>query len=104
MDRGHGANVELAIVGSIGNGAEDRSALGAVCESVRGVLNVAARVDLARTGEDGCADKELAERRVGTFARLLRGGDQFVLLVFGDHSCPLLLLLQYGGCNYFRLR
>jgi hypothetical protein len=65
-ENGDGKNAALTGRG----GGENRGALGAIAQTVGGVLDVAAGVDFARGGEDGGAHGKLGIRRI----RFFRGG------------------------------
>src|SRR5487761_45328 len=74
-DNGDGAEFTLAFRDCLENG----NALGANCEAVAGVFDVAAAENAAGFRAHSRAHAKLGKRRVGMFARLARRSNQFFL-------------------------
>ncbi len=89
-----------------GNGREDGGTLGAVCEAVGGIFDIAAGEDFARGGEERRSDLKFGVRGVGTLADFTRGLDEFLTLIrshgFLSHKwcCNIrLMVTQAYGCG-----
>ena len=73
-DDGNGVEAALAFA----DGFENGDAFGANGEAVGGIFDVATAEDSAGSGVKGGANAKIRKRRVGIFARLQRGFDQWI--------------------------
>ncbi len=95
-DRKHG---ELLLAGS--DGSRDRDALGTDREAVGGVLDVRARVDLTRGGEQRGADLEVGIGRVGPIACRQSLTHEMVALLQVDRRRLEARRRRFGGLGGF---